>query len=56
MHLGVCDFVILTFPKRDRILGMAAAALRLTLESVMDLEAGLIHPVSDEHLPQAVPV
>jgi hypothetical protein len=26
------------------------------LEAVMDLEAGLIHPVSDEYLPQAVPV
>jgi hypothetical protein len=26
------------------------------LEAVMDLEAGLIHPLLDEHLPQAVSV
>ncbi len=26
------------------------------LEAVMDLEAGLIHPVLNEHLPQAVSV
>ena len=32
------------------------AQLELALEAVMDLEAGLIHSVSDEHLPQAVPV
>jgi hypothetical protein len=26
------------------------------LEAVMDLEAGVIHPVLDEHFPQAVSV
>ena len=36
--------------------GYDAFLSKVALEAVMDLEAGLIHSVSDEHLPQAVPV
>lgn len=37
-------------------LPLDTGAEAFALEAVMDLEAGLIHPVSDEYLPQAVPV